>query len=259
MVCCTRKLPGCRRRTCGGEQLLSTSFLGSIFILLSQRVIWDVFLLDSDSKIERPERVYRQGINLFHYHKYETETTPKEHHEKDINNEKQTTHGDARNGRTLRGVKDIVERALHLGHIRPDRANSMTVASINRVRARLHERSSENNALGDGSDGGDGDGDSPDAESESEAESEVQDPPQVDPSTNVDPVQDASAKGENGNANPDPEGVAAQEAKKRKGKRRNDKNVSKHTFFVINSQMRLKLFATNEVCLAECFVGDVWN
>ncbi|KDQ62566.1 hypothetical protein JAAARDRAFT_171033 [Jaapia argillacea MUCL 33604] len=28
--------------------------------------VWDVFLLDSDFKIERPKRVYRQGLNLLH-------------------------------------------------------------------------------------------------------------------------------------------------------------------------------------------------
>ena len=95
------------------------------------------------------------------------------------------------------------------------------------------------------------------AESESETESEVQDPPRVDPSTNVDPVQDASAKGENGKANPDPEGAAAQEAKKRKGKRKKNKNVSKHTFFVTNSQMRLKLFAKNEVNYANVLLIHV--
>jgi len=37
----------------------------------------------------------------------------------------------------------------------------------------------------------------------------------------------------------------------KKGKNRDD--VSKHTFYIINSQMKLKLYAKNEVCLAILF------
>ena len=65
------------------------------------------------------------------------------------------------------------------------------------------------------------------------------------PSTNRNGNANAE-KGANGNA-ADPEALAAQESSKRRGKRRKNKDVSKHTFFVSNSQMRLKLFAKNEV------------
>lgn len=173
-----------------------------------------------------------------------TETTPQQHEK---NSEEPMQDGDAQaEGGTLRRVKNKVERALHLGPNRRHRANSTTVASINRARSRFrHERTSGDHALSDASD--ESDGDSPDAESGSDAESEIHDERRVDPSTNLDPAQ---AEGKGGQAEEgvaDPESAAAQEATMRKGKKKKNKDVSKHTFFVSNSQMRLKLFAKNEV------------
>jgi len=69
--------------------------------------------------------------------------------------------------------------------------------------------------------------------------------PMLDPSTNLNPmtggVVEDSAKQ-----------VEANEQEKRRKKRCDD--VSKHTFYVENSQMRLKLFARNEVEFLIC--GD---
>jgi phospholipase D1/2 len=62
----------------------------------------------------------------------------------------------------------------------------------------------------------------------------------LDPSTHVNPLQSSGAA----------EGREIQEETneqdKRKKKKRTD-DVSKHTFYIENSQMRLKLFARNEV------------
>lgn len=60
----------------------------------------------------------------------------------------------------------------------------------------------------------------------------------LDPSTNTNPL--AAREGED-----DDEHAASDKEKKRKKKRQMD--VSKHTFYIENSQMRLKLFARNEV------------
>lgn len=143
-------------------------------------------------------------------------------------------------------MKNKVGRAFQLRSGRHGRSNSTTVASIDRVRARIRGQASR--TMSDGSD--ETDSESPTGESESEPESEAQDPPRVDPSTNTDPLLNGNAnteKGANGNV-ADPEALAAQESSKGKGKKKKNKDVSKHTFFVSNSQMRLKLFAKNEVC-----------
>jgi len=62
----------------------------------------------------------------------------------------------------------------------------------------------------------------------------------LDPSTNVNPL-------ENPDDMTDKRNRAGEEEKKNKKKGAGD--VSKHTFYIENSQMRLKLFARNEVSL----------
>lgn len=61
----------------------------------------------------------------------------------------------------------------------------------------------------------------------------------LDPSTNVNPLEVPDDKTKLR------EGAGGEEEKKKKKKRTGD--VSKHTFYIENSQMRLKLFARNEV------------
>jgi phospholipase D1/2 len=62
--------------------------------------------------------------------------------------------------------------------------------------------------------------------------------PMLDPSTNANPLEPPDGMN-------DKRSRAGEEEKKKKKKRTGD--VSKHTFYVENSQMRLKLFARNEV------------
>jgi phospholipase D1/2 len=61
--------------------------------------------------------------------------------------------------------------------------------------------------------------------------------PILDPSTNVNPLAPADHPDADRHWHPD---------EKKKKKRVED--VSKHTFYIVNSQMRLKLFARNQVC-----------
>lgn len=62
----------------------------------------------------------------------------------------------------------------------------------------------------------------------------------LDPSTNLNPLMSS------GGAEPGTKQVETNEQEKTKRKKRSDE-VSKHTFYIENSQMRLKLFARNEV------------
>lgn len=64
--------------------------------------------------------------------------------------------------------------------------------------------------------------------------------PMLDPSTHVNPLKSSGvAEGR------ETQGETNEQDKRKKKKRSDD--VSKHTFYVENSQMRLKLFARNEV------------
>lgn len=63
--------------------------------------------------------------------------------------------------------------------------------------------------------------------------------PMLDPSTNTNAL---SADHPGGH----PDEAHAQNDRKRK---KHNTDVSKHTFYIVNSQMRLKLFARNEVCI----------
>ena len=81
----------------------------------------------------------------------------------------------------------------------------------------------------------------------------------ADPSTNVDPMRrdDEHQEHHDEDELPDMEKTEKQIQRKNKG-RKKTKDVSKHTFFVSNSQMRLKLFAKNEVRFWSLFIpgGD---
>ena len=65
--------------------------------------------------------------------------------------------------------------------------------------------------------------------------------PMVDPSTNMNPMRD---EGPNEPRQPGDSPGDSHEQKKRRKKK--SKDVSKHTFYVSNAQMRLKCFAKNE-------------
>jgi phospholipase D1/2 len=176
-------------------------------------VVWDVFLLDADFKIKRPTRYYRQGLSLLHGDSTRNDHTPRQ----DLTSS------------TLGKPEDNpnTERKSVLGSIR---------SRLSRIFYPRHEVSHArpSNILGDGREQhvrSDTDADSFDPDSRPPT-------PLLDPSTNTDPLNEDLQN------SPHPQ----EEGSQNKKKRRATGEVSKHTFYVENSQMRLKLYARNEVC-----------
>ncbi|KAG1774856.1 phospholipase D [Suillus placidus] len=193
--------------------------------------IWDVFLFDTDFKIIRPTRYYRKGLHLLRPEQEDREflvglngTQP--HPQTQTQTQTQTEYPQAEVDclSAIDSIKSRLSRAL-----------------------RIANRSSPNiTATAGGEVQGNGDiatGTGPvrseTISSGSSAASSRPATPMLDPSTHVNPLKSSSAA----------EGRETQgetnEQDKRKTKKRPD-GVSKHTFYVENSQMRLKLFARNE-------------
>ncbi|KAF7977717.1 hypothetical protein HWV62_2994 [Athelia sp. TMB] len=165
--------------------------------------VWDVFLLDQDFAIERPRRYYRQGFNLLH-----PETGDKE-----AALAGKDARGEVSKGGTLGGR---VSRILHLGG----------------------KRGVSDTALNAGGAHADADGRTVSSASSNFSSEPSRPPtPMLDPSTNVNPLEERD--GDAGTP-----GAGASTGAKPKKKRAGD--VSKHTFYIENAQMRLKLFAHNE-------------
>lgn len=125
--------------------------------------------------------------------------------------EKLQVHQDSDRKSVAGSIRSRVSRILHL-------KGSQRAATVN-----------EREISGDESD------------SASSASSDVSQPatPMLDPSTNTNPLA-----GEPGQPDEHLDDGRPENEKKRK-KRSTD--VSKHTFYIVNAQMRLKLFARNEV------------
>jgi len=177
-------------------------------------VVWDVFLLDADFKIKRPTRYYRQGLSLLHG---------------DSMRGSETATKLEPTGSTLGRARDSAstERKSLLGSIRScvshifhsHEASHAGPSNITDDEREQHVRS-------------DTEADSLDPDSRPPT-------PLLDPSTNTDPLNGATAN----SRRPQEEGF------QKKKKRRTAGEVSKHTFYIENSQMRLKLYARNEVCI----------
>lgn len=169
--------------------------------------VHDVFLIDSDFKIERPTRYYRQGLNLI---KHPEITLQEEREEKKEENHDAVSIKASTKGTSIRSK---ISRVFHRNHQQAPSERGGASPRTSRVRA----SSVSSPTSGETSAG---------------AELARQITPILDPSTNTNPL-----------LGPDDHGGGA--AAGEKGKRRAD--VSKHTFYIENSQMRLKLFARNEV------------
>ncbi|KAF8586907.1 phospholipase D [Ramaria rubella] len=189
--------------------------------------IFEVFMLDTDFKIERPKRVYRQGLNLLHHDdKDETDGTFKEAAEAKFLQVANANGSDK--GSTLHSMKSEFKRLLHLDKDHHGASTQSLPAPPHR-----HARSgSGSSALMSAS------------FMSSDDEDDVPEPdtPMVDPSTNLDPLRAQTMSEDEGTPGLNEEGVAQENAKKKK---KRVKDVSRHTFFIENSQMRLKLFARN--------------
>lgn len=175
-------------------------------------------MLDSDFKIERPKRYYRQGFNLLHH-----DTSDKDEVEGN-GSKKATVQYDHESGfaHAFGTMTHRMSKIFHVGHHEHGHAANGTSASVPGT-------------------GGDSDSDSSDSPESSRPAT-----PLLDPSTNTNPLEHPDAQN---NAR----GAAGGEDEKKKKKRAGD--VSKHTFFIENSMMRLKLFARNEV--RKCFRNQI--
>jgi phospholipase D1/2 len=177
-----------------------------------QIAVWDVFLLDSDFKIERPKRYYRQGLNFLHHPDTIDKSNDKE--SRSVNGQEKSAHQD--DNATVR-ESSIRSRLSKVFHFRVTSADAARDQSLSQSLHRTHTDSSGSSA------------------SSSSIPSRAPSP-MLDPSTNLNPLSPREG---------DEEHAASDKEKKRKKKRPLD--VSKHTFYIENSQMRLKLFARNEV------------
>jgi phospholipase D1/2 len=177
-------------------------------------VVWDVFLLDADFNIKRPTRYYRQGLSLLQGDS--------------IRGSEAITKTDP-TGSTVGGAGDSAstERKSLFGSIR------------SRVSHIFHSHEASHAGPSNITDN------EREQHVKSDTEADSLDPdsrpptPLLDPSTNTDPLNGAATD------SPRPQ----EEGSQKKKKRRTAGEVSKHTFYIENSQMRLKLYARNEVCI----------
>lgn len=215
-----------------------------------QLAIWDVFLLDSDFKIERPKRYYRQGLgSLLHPEKLDDIVHP---HRSD-----QAADSLSPNAHHLSVNQDPERRSVissirtHVSKIFSADPSNDGNAPVGNGRRHASTSSSQHQASsssGAGPSAYDATSDSADDEMSSNVSSTRPSTPMLDPSTNANPLVHADGTKINGKAGAgkDKADDSAHHLKKLEG------DMSKHTFYVVNSQMRLKLIAKNEVCFL-CF------
>lgn len=184
-------------------------------------------MLDQDFNIERPTRYYRQGLNLLAGDGNQVENAAigmenKLHLSGDAHASRHTISG------TLRHGMRKAQKALHLGHGKRFASQPAAIGGHG----------------GDGPDGDNGESSSSSSDSDSEDhEHERADSPMLDPSTNTNPLAgEDHDEVEVGKAGAHPNATDDKKKKKRK-----TNEVSRHTFYIENSQMRLKLYARNEV------------
>ncbi|KAI0317663.1 hypothetical protein OF83DRAFT_1276417 [Amylostereum chailletii] len=168
--------------------------------------VWDVFMLDSDFRIERPTRYYRQGLNLL-----QGEVSAHEHghhHNQERRSVTAPDHDDTTDRMSLLGsIKSRFSRVLHPHHA----YNGDTPRPSTSTRPRSSSVSSSDSST-------------------SSSSSDSRPPtPLLDPSTNTNPITE------------DGKGRTRPGADKKKSN-----EMSKHTFYIVNSQLRLKLFARGE-------------
>ncbi|KAH9949881.1 phospholipase D [Amylocystis lapponica] len=186
---------------------------------MGELTVWDVFLIDSDFKIERPTRYYRQGLNVFHQFEDDEQEGNADALEKD------KAEPDAQSHHTRSAVGSLrshLSKAFHVGHQR----HSSDVPQSHNGHAGTSSRPRHSTV-------------SPlSSNPSSPVLSSRPLTPMLDPSTNTNPLLGPEE------ANEQPHNPV--DESERKKKRRRQQEVSKHTFYIENSQMRLKLFARNE-------------
>ncbi|KAN0129506.1 phospholipase D [Lactarius tabidus] len=179
--------------------------------------VWDVFLLDEDFKIERPTRYYRQGLNLLH-----GDSTGDAKSDSTSLNPGRSCDSANTDRKALLG--SIRSRLSHVLHPHPDSRHAFTSSAPD-------------------------DGDESHVRSDTEVDSLDPDSrpptPRLDPSTNTNPLNEDTALA----PHPPREGAECKKERRASG------DVSKHTFYIENSQMRLKLYARSERQMLQWIAG----
>ncbi|KAI0632459.1 phospholipase D [Trametes polyzona] len=200
---------------------------------MGELTVWDVFLIDQDFKIERPTRYYRQGLNLFHQlddHESENEDEAKTRQEEKTKVDHQPLPR-KRLASTVGSIKSSISKVLHLGqnHSHQHDSRQRHSTSVNNLTAHAQNGRRRSSVTSD-------------------ASSDVSGPssraltPMLDPSTNTNPLEGALHNHDHLEEE-DMQPTTEDSGAKRK---KSSKDVSKHTFYVVNSQTRLKLYAKNE-------------
>ncbi|EMD31658.1 hypothetical protein CERSUDRAFT_100122, partial [Gelatoporia subvermispora B] len=188
----------------------------------AQLAVRDVFLIDQDFKIERPTRYDRQGLNMFHQLELEEDGEEHEHgHGRDL----RRGSADSRKHHYVASIKSRVPKVFSRKHRRGSRvertdARAVADCASSWTRTEWHTRRTIDGLPGE----------VPSPPSSSRA-----DTPMLDPSTNTNPPMLGEEQNEQSG------GTKTSKKKKSRGN-----EVSKHTFYIENSQMRLKLFARNK-------------
>ncbi|KAF8964181.1 hypothetical protein BDZ97DRAFT_1731107 [Flammula alnicola] len=214
--------------------------------------VWDVFLFDSGFKIERPKRYYRQGLgNLLHHDKTDEKSKELEQqHKKTV--EHQHGHGHANGDAQQRITEPAAQPHLSTA---PDSERRSVISSIKTRVSKIFQLDPSGCMSASGSRGASTSRIAGTHSDEDEADADVSDQgdddlgsvlsipsrpptPMLDPSTNANPL--LQGQGEEG------AGKDGDEKGKEGMKKKAASDVSRHTFYVVNSQMRLKLVAKNE-------------
>ncbi|KAI9061357.1 phospholipase D [Trametes sanguinea] len=204
---------------------------------MGELTVWDVFLIDQDFKIERPTRYYRQGLNLFHQlddHDSENEEEVRGGHGQEKAKVEYQPRQRKRLASTVGSIKSSFSKVLHLGHrhhhhLHENGGHEPHSASVNNLGDSPPIRRRRSSSTSSGSSG------------ESEPTSRPQSS-MLDPSTNTNPLE-GTVHDHDHVREEDVQPPTEDPGAKRK---KSSKDVSKHTFYIVNSQTRLKLYAKNE-------------
>jgi len=238
--------------------------------------VWDVFLLDSDFRIERPKRYYRQVGHLLHHDKKELDKQDQETSQaRERDNDGTNTAGRPNDQREYRHFAPEIQ----LSPSENDHKSIISSIKTHISKVFHHDLSASSQSREERGDRN-RDGNAVEAENGSNLSSPSMSlrsdlhsrapTPLLDPSTNTNPLQDDTeieGKGKNKLGTTDT-GVKQEKENDgnktislaRAAKNKFSTDVSKHTFYIVNSQTRLKLSAKNEASLlfsSICFLSRI--
>ncbi|TFK52257.1 phospholipase D [Heliocybe sulcata] len=213
--------------------------------------VWDVFCFDSDFKIERPKRYYRQGFNLLHGGTEMDDVLSFGGVKEKVQREHDDGHGDGDRHSVFGTIKKGMSKVLHIGHHHHHHHHGHHPTE-GQKNGEGHDQDQQSTRAASVPNGRARSGSTTSGSSSSSLSSSSRSQtPILDPSTNTNPLIDPDSHDVNDNLLRPP--ADPKEAEKRK--KRKDNEVSKHTFYIENSQMRLKLYPRNERQMLQWIAG----